>query len=121
VRLALRMGFMIVALVALVTPSAVVSGPPQVIQFGRILDATDKPLPRVRVVGVYTGWPSRGISPGVSEAMTDSVGEYVLSLRGQAWVVYTAAGYESIRLVYPDELVECDSCCGRLKDIRLKR
>jgi hypothetical protein len=75
----------------------------------------------VRIFAIYAGSPSSRISPGVEKTVTDSLGKYHFSLWGQAWVIYTAHEYEPLRLVYPDGLVDCDSCCGQLKDVKLTR
>jgi hypothetical protein len=114
----------IIALILLVTgliPCVIVAGVPVPDQFGRVVDAaTGSPVAGVRIVAIDSGSLLYGAEPRAVEVVSDSLGKYALSLWGQSWVAYSAPHYESIRLVYPGDLVECDSCCGRLKDVRLK-
>jgi hypothetical protein len=119
VRVAPGIGFLIVVLlVALLAASATV-GIPASVQWGKVVDnSTGTPLSGVRVVAIDTGMTGYK-SPSLHETVTNSLGKYSLSLWGEAWVLYEASGYESLRLVYPHELVDCDSCCGRLKDVTL--
>jgi hypothetical protein len=95
---------------------------PLSVQFGRVVDAeTGTPLKGVRIIAIDGGVPRYNFSPAVEETVTDSLGKYDLTLQGSAWVAYIAPGYETARMVYPAGLVECDSCCGKLKDVRLGR
>ena len=114
----------LVILSTLLTPREGLGGTPAPDAFGKVLDAsTDKPVVGVRIVAIDAGDRTERIGPRVIEAVTDSLGKYALSLWGQAWVLYTTPDYEPLRLVYPEELVErdCDSCCDRMKDVKLQR
>src|SRR5262245_15620698 len=109
----------LILLVACLIPFAIVAGPPVPDQFGRVVDAaTGSPLAGVRIVAIDSGSLLDGAEPKAVEVVSDSLGKYSLSLWGQSWIAYSAPHYESIRLVYPGELVDCDSCCGRLADVR---
>ena len=115
---------------AIIAVTALTQGPAEglkkPIAFGKVVDATTgHPIVGVHVLAIYSGQsglPRRyNVSPGVAEVATDTTGRYTLSVWGQAWVLYSADEYESARFVYPEQLVECDSCCGQLKDVRLQR
>jgi len=102
-------------------PPVVFAPPPIPDQFGKVLDAaTGAPVARARIVAIDSGSRDSGAAPRVVEALADSLGGYSFSLWGPSWVLYAAPHYEPIRLTYPDELVAYDSCCGRLKDVRLE-
>jgi hypothetical protein len=108
-------------LLATLLPRVVVAPPPIPDQFGRVLDAaTGAPAAGVRIVAIDSGSRDLGAAPRVVETLADSLGRYSLALWGPSWVLYAAPHYEPIRLTYPDELLGCDSCCGRLKDVRLE-
>ena len=66
-------------------------------------------------VAFCLGWESAGL------AVTDSTGSYWLGACDTATVRYTAIGYETLVLKFPEDL-ECsdaDYCCGRLRDVEL--
>jgi len=105
----------------LLLPCVLVAGAPISDQFGKVVDAaTGNPVAGVRIVAIDSGSPALSLPPRVVEAVTDSLGRYSVSLEGASWVLYTAPQYQSVRMTYPVDLVACDSCCGRLKDVRLK-
>ena len=107
------------AMSLVIVPGAPVEGQSPPIQFGHVVSAiTGKPIAGVRIVAIDSGKPGL-MSPRVLETVSDSLGSYTLSLWGHSWVAYTAAEYGSVRLVYPDSLLQCDSCCGKLIDVRL--
>lgn len=121
-----RRGVRIAALVAMscwLVPQGTIGGIPVPDQFGKVLDAaTDQPVAGVRVVAIDSGALSADVGPRFSETVTDSLGKYTLSLWGQTWVLYLSPAYESLRMVYPEDLVDqdCANCCGRVKDVRLQ-
>lgn len=116
---------MLLAVLAGTLAAGLAESLPKPMQRGRVLDAgTDTPLAGVRILAIYEGAPGdrfRNVDPGVAETVTDSLGRYSLSMWGNAWVLFRAPDHKSLRLVFPDGLVECDSCCGQLKDVKLTR
>jgi len=53
-------------------------------------------------------------------SVTDSLGRYFAGYLGVADVVYTAAGYDTLRLRWPDDLSQEEPCAG-LIDVYLTR
>ena len=115
-----RLGLVaLLLLAALSTLGGLVGGPPKVIQFGKVRDcAKGRPIPEARVLAIYAGSSSAKVGPSILETVTDSAGGYALSLWGQAWVPYSATGYDSVRCVYPNNPVECNLSCGVINDDR---
>jgi hypothetical protein len=100
--------------------------PPPARETGVVYDAaTHLPLPGVIVTAHVEGinnpeFTEFNSAPHVVVVRTDSLGRYSVGYHNAADVVYVAAGYDTLRLRWPDDLENSEPCTG-LVDVHLTR
>ena len=123
----MRSVLMSAIIILLISPA--MSLPPPQRETGVVYDAaTGSPLAGVVVTAYVEAlrdslYPEESIEPHQVVTRTDSLGRYSAGYANSAYLVFVAAGYDTLKLRWPEDLEKpsTDSCDLRLTDVFLIR